>query len=153
MSARAMGSRRTGKPARDEPETVRRGPRLPLALTGDRQLLSAIRRGDERAFEALYDRHSRALLSYCRHLLGSMPDAEDALQQTFASAYRALRSDGRDIEPRPWLFTIARNACLDQLRRRRDRPDMLDEAPSTTGLAEIVEQREELRQTLRSIAE
>ena len=80
--------------------------------------MSALRRGDERAFEAIYDRHHRALLGFCRHMLGSREEAEDALQQVFAAAYQDLRHGSRRIQLKPWLYTIARNRCLSMLRAR-----------------------------------
>ena len=82
--------------------------------------MARVRAGDDRAFEALYDRHHRPLLAFCRHLLGSADEAEDALQHTFIAAHRALRTDERPVMLRPWLFTIARNRCLSLLRSRRN---------------------------------
>src|SRR5215218_5445870 len=87
---------------------------LPLRLPrlGDDRLAALAAAGDERAFEALYDRHHRALLGFCRHMLGTREEAEDALQQTYLRAHRALLARGAPAELRPWLFTIARNCCL-----------------------------------------
>ena len=63
------------------------------------------------------------ILGFCRHMLGSREEAEDAVQQTFAAAYRDLLRDGeREITLKPWLFAIARNRCLSMLRARRERP-------------------------------
>src|ERR1700676_3760047 len=80
-----------------------------LRFAPDDRLMSFVRRGDATAFEILYDRHASELLSFCVYMLGSRHDAEDALQATFASAFRALNADSRDVVLRPWLFTIARN--------------------------------------------
>jgi RNA polymerase sigma factor (sigma-70 family) len=80
-------------------------------------------------------------------MLGSHEEAEDAVQQTFASAYSALRSRERDIRLKPWLYTIARNRCLSMLRARREQPAELDDQP-TAGLSEQVEQRADLRDLL-----
>jgi DNA-directed RNA polymerase specialized sigma24 family protein len=91
-----------------------------LTHLSDERLVARVRAGDERAFEALYDRHHRPLLAFCRHLLGSQEEAEDALQHTFIAAHRALRSDERPIVLRAWLFTIARNRCTSMLRSRRN---------------------------------
>jgi hypothetical protein len=61
-------------------------PKRLLALASDEQLAREMSRGNEAAFEVAYDRHSRALLSMCRHILGSQEEAEEALQRAFVSA-------------------------------------------------------------------
>ena len=58
---------------------------------GDDRLVARVRAGDDAAFEIIYDRYYRGLLAFCGHMLGSRQEAEDALQHSFASAYRALR--------------------------------------------------------------
>src|SRR3954447_1878043 len=83
-----------------------------LRQPDDNHLAQRVTRGDETAFEALYDRHHRALLSFCRHMLGSLEDAEDAVQQTFVRAHRALAGGQLPDAMRPWLFAIARNRCM-----------------------------------------
>ncbi|MET0551558.1 MAG: RNA polymerase sigma factor, partial [Vicinamibacteria bacterium] len=110
--------------------------------------MARVRAGDDRAFEALYDRHHRPLLAFCRHLLGSADEAEDALQHTFIAAHRALRTDERPVMLRPWLFTIARNRCLSLLRSRRNVVALSEVEPTlpvTVGLAAQVEQRADLQ--------
>jgi len=99
--------------------------RLRLRLPGqcsDERLVAAVRAGDRAAFEAIYDRYHRMLLSFCRHMLGSRDEGEDAVQQTFLSAYRSLTDSSQPIALRAWLFAIARNQCLTQIGRRRERP-------------------------------
>ena len=59
------------------------------------RLATLVARGDAAAFEALYDRHHAALLAFCRHMVGNREDGEDALQQTFVRAHRALREGRR----------------------------------------------------------
>ena len=86
----------------------------------DEQLVARLRAGDDAAFEAIYDRYARGVLAFCVHALGSREAAEDVLQLTFVSAFRALRGGERDISLRPWLYTIARNRCVSELRARRD---------------------------------
>ena len=63
---------------------------------GADSLLRATAKGDEAAFAELYERHHKPLLSFCRHMLGNVQDGEDALQQTFIRAHRALGARGRD---------------------------------------------------------
>ena len=72
------------------------------------------------------------------------------MQQTFISAYDALRADERDIRLKPWLYAIARNRCLSILRARREQPAELDDVP-TAGLSEEVQQRADLRELLRDL--
>ena len=123
-----------------------------LRLAGDDRLVALVRAGNERAFEAVYDRYHRQLLSFCRHMLGRADEAEDAVQQTFISAHADLNRSGRPIALRAWLFTIARNRCLSILRARRETATLEDVEPETGGLAAEVQQREDLRTMLGDIA-
>jgi RNA polymerase sigma factor (sigma-70 family) len=123
-----------------------------LGLAGDERLVEQMRRGNELAFEVAFERHGAAILSFCRHMLGSPDEAEDAVQHTFAAAWRNLDPDDeREVVLKPWLFTIARNRCLSMLRSRRE----LGELPelSTAGLSDEVERRAELRELLCDIGE
>jgi RNA polymerase sigma factor (sigma-70 family) len=128
-----------------------RSPRV-LGALGDEKLVEQVRRGNEAAFEAVYDRHHRGILSFCRHMLGSPDEAEDAVQQVFMSAYDALHSDRRDIRLKPWLYAIARNRCLSILRARREEPAEIEDVP-TAGLSEEVQQRSDLRALLHDLHE
>jgi len=116
-----------------------------LRLLSDDRLVALIRDGNRNAFEALYDRHHRAILSFCRHMLGSTDEAEDAVQHTFLAAYNDLVSSRKPIRLRAWLFTIARNRCLSILRARRDRAALEFEEQATDGLAAEVQRRQDLR--------
>ena len=94
-----------------------------------------------------------ALLGFCRHMLGSQDEGEDALQQTFLRAHRSLLSQGAPEELRPWLFAIARNRCLTILSARKAAAVPVEELEaSTDGLAAGVEEREDLRDLLADIA-
>ena len=124
-----------------------------LRLSGDDRLVARIRRGNEDAFAALWERYQGPLLSYCRHMLGSHEEAEDAVQQVFINAYRALaRDDDRDVAVRPWLYRIARNQCLDVLRARRPAEELAEDEPSVVGLSDEVAGRAELRDMLHDLA-
>jgi RNA polymerase sigma factor (sigma-70 family) len=119
-----------------------------LRLASDERLVQQIKRGSEAAFEVAFERHSGPILGFCRHMLGSQEEAEDAVQHTFAAAYSDLQRGGeREIALKPWLFTIARNRCLSVLRSRREVTDEETEL-ATAGLTEQVERRAELRQLL-----
>jgi RNA polymerase sigma factor (sigma-70 family) len=132
------------------PAYVRRS-RAALRMASDKRLVALVRAGEAVAFEVLYDRHARKLLSFCRHMLGSRQDGEDALQRTFASAYRALLVDDREIELRPWLYAIARNECLSILRQRHPTGELDGAEPATEGLSSRVEGREDLRDLLADL--
>jgi RNA polymerase sigma-70 factor, ECF subfamily len=92
-------------------------------------LLASAQAGDERAFGLLVDPYRHALQVHCYRILGSTADAEDLAQETLLRAWRAL---GR-FEPRAqfqtWLYRIATNACLDELKRRPHRPELVDPFP------------------------
>ncbi|HEX6653783.1 MAG TPA: RNA polymerase sigma factor, partial [Thermoleophilaceae bacterium] len=134
------------------PVRVLRSKRL-LALARDERLVDQIRRGNELAFEVAFERHGTGILAFCRHMLGSREEAEDAVQHTFAAAYRDLQRSGeRSIALKAWLYTIARNRCVSVLRARREQATDLHELP-TAGLSEQVEQRAELRELLADVRE
>jgi RNA polymerase sigma factor (sigma-70 family) len=97
-----------------------------LSERSDEQLVALLRGGREEAFDALAERYQARLLRFCWKMLRSKEDAEDAVQDVFAAAYRALLADERQIQLRPWLYRIAQNRCINELRRsRRLRSDPL----------------------------
>lgn len=94
-------------------------------MAGDRApepgLLDAVRQGDENAFRLLVEPYRAAIHAHCYRMLGSLFDADDALQETLLRAWRALpRFQGHQLL-RPWLYRIATNVCLNALARRRKR--------------------------------
>ncbi len=96
----------------------------------ERQLLEAARKGDESSFERLVAPRQRELQAHCYRMLGSVPDAEDALQEALLRAWRGLsRFEGRS-SLRSWLYRIATNACLDAVERRPKRVLPVDYGPS-----------------------
>jgi RNA polymerase sigma factor (sigma-70 family) len=123
-----------------------------LRLASDERLVQRVRAGSEQAFAVLYERHYRKLLSFCRHMLGSPEEAEDAVQQSFVNAYRDMLRDDKELNFRPWLYRIARNQCITTLRGRRVAVEHLESEPSTVGLAQVVADRDELRGLLQDLA-
>jgi RNA polymerase sigma factor (sigma-70 family) len=126
-------------------------PRRFIRADADERLVELVRAGQPAAFEELYDRYTPGLLSYCRHLLGSLDEAEDAVQHTFLAAHRALLADDREIHLKAWLYAIARNRCLSMLRARRERvgfDEEIDARASVAGLSVEVERREDVRALL-----
>ena len=97
----------------------------------ERQLLEAASRGDEASFARLVEPHRGALHAHCYRMLGSVPDAEDALQEALLSAWRGLpRFEGRS-SLRSWLYAIATNASLRAIERRPKRVLPIDYAPAS----------------------
>src|SRR4051812_11352969 len=126
-------------------------PRRFVRSQPDERLVALVRAGDAAAFETIYDRYARGLVAFCRHLLGSVEEAEDAVQHTFLAAHRSMLADARELHLKAWLYAIARNKCISMLRVRRERlglDDDLEVVPSTAGLSSEVEQREDLRALL-----
>jgi RNA polymerase sigma factor (sigma-70 family) len=134
------------------PRGIRLSKRV-LAFASDERLVAEVRRGNDSAFEVVYERHSRPVLSFCRHMLGSREEGEEALQHTFLAAWSDLQRNERPINLRPWLYAIARNRCLSLLRGRHPEPAELHEQPSTAGLAEEVSRRADLRALLGDLRE
>src|SRR3979411_2227163 len=93
-------------------------------------LVSALRAGDEAAFNELADRHRGELLLHCYRMLGSFHDAEDMLQETMIRAWRGLASFQGRSALRSWLYKIVTNCCLDARasRRRRVLPSTIQAA-------------------------
>ncbi|WP_196814424.1 sigma-70 family RNA polymerase sigma factor [Nocardia sp. BMG111209] len=85
-------------------------------------LIARARAGDHDAFRDLVAGHSHELQVHCYRILGSLQDAEDALQETLVSAWRNLGEFGRRSSLRTWLYKIATNRCLDKLRADSRRP-------------------------------
>ena len=83
--------------------------------------------------EKLYTAHARLVRSICRSLLRDRDEAEDAVQQTFLSAQRALANGSSPREPAAWLAVIARNECLARVRERMREPLPVDEELAHAG--------------------
>jgi RNA polymerase sigma-70 factor, ECF subfamily len=95
----------------------------------DQGVLAAARRGDEDAFRDLVEPHRRELHAHCYRMLGSLHDAEDALQDTLLRAWRGLGGFEGRRPLRPWLYRIATNVCLDAIGRRPKRVMPIDRSP------------------------
>jgi RNA polymerase sigma factor (sigma-70 family) len=125
-----------------------------LRLQSDEKLIALIRRGHHGAFDALFQRYQSRLLAFCRHMLGSTEDAEDVLQEVFTAAFNAMLADERPINARPWLYRIARNRCLNHLRRPVaagiDSMDVFERDGGVTT-ADTVHRREEFRQIVADV--
>ena len=98
--------------------------------TQEQELLEAARDGDESAYRDLLEPYRRELHAHCYRMLGSVHDAEDALQDASLRAWRGLaKFEGRS-SLRSWLYTIATNTCLNQIARRPKRVLPVDYGPA-----------------------
>ncbi len=93
------------------------------------QQLIAARAGDERAFRQLVEPYRHALEVHCYRILGSTHDAEDIAQEALLRAWRGLEQFEPRVQFQTWLYRIATNACLDELKRRRRRPQPVQPFP------------------------
>lgn len=98
----------------------------------DRQLIEQILAGATEDFRELVERHQRAIYRFAFGLIGSHEEAQDITQETFLAAYANLSSHNASRASfSTWLFTIARNRCINWLKRKR--PDKLEELDSIPG--------------------
>jgi RNA polymerase sigma factor (sigma-70 family) len=127
-----------------------------LRLRSDDQLVELFRAGNDDAFRVIHDRYRQRLFAYVRQMLaGSRQDAEDAMQDVFIRAYSALRENRRPMSLRAWLYRVAHNRCIDQLRRPVPIPsEMFDVSrqPLRDPLLET-ERREDLRRLVADVRE
>lgn len=122
-----------------------------LRIRSDEQLVALFRAGHDEAFRAIHDRYHKRLFAYARQMLPGRQDAEDALQDVFVRAYAGLRASDRDLALRPWLFRVAHNRCIDELRKPAPPPPEVLQLVRTVGhdpLAEV-----DLRESLRRLVE
>ncbi len=113
--------------------------------------------GDRRALEELLERHADRVHALCRRVVVNREDALDATQEAMIAIARGIRRfDGRSAFT-TWMYRVATNAALDELRRRRRRPvptDVLDEPPTgTTGVADVVAARVDVDAALARLPE
>jgi len=90
---------------------------LQVAWRSDHELVAAVRRGEDSAFEGLFARYRTRIWSYVSGILRDADRAEDVTQEVFISVPRRLRDTERPIAFKPWIYQIAKNACIDELRR------------------------------------
>jgi RNA polymerase sigma factor (sigma-70 family) len=124
-----------------------------LRSQSDARLVDLTRDGNERAFEAIVHRYRRPLLRYCGRLL-SPPRAEDAVQQAFVSAHRAIHARDAELNLRPWLYRIAHNAALNLLRQHGyDHEPVSEELDGVETPPQAFERHERLRTVVAAVQE
>ncbi len=87
--------------------------------TTEAEWLARAQKGDDVAFGRLVEVYQRPVYNLCYRMLGNAGDAEDAAQETFIRAYKAIKRYDRSRKFSTWLLTIASNYCIDQHRRRK----------------------------------
>jgi len=125
-------------PRPSEPATI---PAVVANDCSDGELILRTADGDRGAFDLLYRRYSRPVFGLALRRLGDRGRAEDAVQETFASIWRAARSYRPERGPgAPWLYAVARNAITDRGRARSEPPMEIPDSPSPdAGPAERAE--------------
>src|SRR5919108_4479250 len=104
---------------------------MPVASEIERARVREAARGDEAAFRDIVEAQRADIHAHCYRMLGSLHDADDALQDTLLRAWRAMaRFRGRS-SLRTWLYRIATNVCLDAIARRPKRVLPVDYGPPT----------------------
>ncbi len=99
------------------------------SAAGEQELLAAARAGSEEAYRRLVESHRGELHAHCYRMLGSVHDAEDALQEALLRAWRGLEKFAGRSSLRSWLYRIATNTCLDAIARRPKRVLPVDYGP------------------------
>src|SRR3954452_25132094 len=123
-----------------------------LRTQSDARLVALVQAGHERAFDAIVERYRKPLLRACRRILPEAR-AEDALQQALVAAWKGLERGDDVHELRPWLYRIARNTALNQLRMAGyDLDELVETLSATHDPEEEVVRRAVVRQTLAAVA-
>ncbi|WCB96067.1 RNA polymerase sigma factor [Baekduia alba] len=97
--------------------------------------MQAVRAGDDHAFERLYHRYHRRISAYIFGMVHDHGRAEDLTQEVFVSALRRMRQTDREIAFKPWVYEIAKNACIDAFRRAKRTEEVSIDADDGHGLA------------------
>jgi RNA polymerase sigma-70 factor, ECF subfamily len=122
----------------------------PDEAVSDERLIEAVAGGDRAAFETLYDRYSPAVFGLALRTLRDREVAEEAVQEIFWRVWQRAKSFDRSRSFAPWLFGIAHNYCIDELRRRRARPQSVyedDEHPILSAIPDDADVSEAALQT------
>jgi RNA polymerase sigma-70 factor (TIGR02960 family) len=110
-----------------------------VGAVADAKLLAAARDGDPTAFEGLVARHRRELYAHCYRMLGSVQDAEDALQEALLAAWRGLAGFEGRSSLRAWLYRVSTNVCLRLISRRPRRMLSPEHGPPRRDTADLGE--------------
>lgn len=134
----------------------------------DEELVAAAATGEEEAFNELVSRHLRDVYSFALRLVGHKEEAEDISQETFVKVWKNIKKyDSRSSKFKTWLMRIARNTCVDHLRKQKSVPfsqfesdegenalieGLTDEAPLQDELVALSQDAEMLERALGELA-
>jgi len=116
------------------------GPEQPPTTDPDVRLMLRLKAGDQSAFGELFEKHSRAIVNFAYHFVGSRERAEEITQDVFLQVYRAAGRYEPQARFTTWLYRVARNACLNEVRRpeyRHARRPLERETDDPGGRGEI----------------
>jgi RNA polymerase sigma-70 factor (ECF subfamily) len=99
----------------------------------EENLFRACRRGDKTAYATLAQRHYRYVFALCLGMLANVHDAEDVAQETMLKGFQGLKGLTRPERFEPWILRIAKNLCVDLLRRRKRAKKLPIESEPTDG--------------------
>jgi len=125
-----------------------------LEETSDQEVMMQVRAGDVDQLSILFERHHRRLFGFCLGILGNRDSARDLVQEVFFRLLKYRDSFRPEAPFAPWLYRLARNACIDHLRKSgRERPAEpdLDRPDPTPLVPEEIERREELQKLQRAL--
>ncbi len=117
----------------------------------DRVLMRRVARRDEAAFAELVTCYGGRLLAVAHRLLGSRPDAEDAVQHAFLRCYLGAGGYRAEWAVSTWLYRILTNVCVDEMRRRASRPAETAESGPDTAVASALDGRLDLARALTRV--
>ena len=129
------------------------------ALSIEGEQIVAARRNQSGAFEALVRRHQGPLYNFCLRMLGRSDDAADVAQETFVQLFSNLHRIDEHEPLSPWLFKVARNRCIDVIRRRRtvslqlseETTEPADDEPLPDEIAERADLQEQLNKAIAQL--
>jgi RNA polymerase sigma-70 factor (ECF subfamily) len=101
---------------RRDPQAITEAMRLELEKE-DARLMHAFKKGDAKAFERLLGKHKKPVYNFCLRMLQERSAAEDAMQEVFLRVVRSAKDWQQNAKFTTWLYTIARNHCIDALRK------------------------------------
>ncbi len=106
-------------------------------MNNDSQLMVQFKNGNKAAFEQLFDAYHRPIINFCYRLLGNVSDAEEVAQETFLKVYRAADQYEPLAKFSTWLYTIAKNLCLNRIRDTH--PERLQDIESEDSEENVLE--------------
>ena len=93
-----------------------------MANISDKELISRYIKGDSKSLEVLVKRYLNLIYSFVYRYIGGGPEAEDITQEVFVRVWKNIKKFDKDKSFKTWIFTIAKNACVDYFRKKKEIP-------------------------------